>query len=98
METEKQVEEYLKEEIERRGGICYKFVSPGRKGVPDRLCVLPREVVLFLECKKTGGKATPQQYREILRLRRMGHVAGVVNSRSGIDAILKRLEEIKGSY
>jgi hypothetical protein len=35
------VEKYLVEQVEARGGLCEKHVSPGRKGVPDRLVSWP---------------------------------------------------------
>lgn len=47
----------------------YKFSSPARAAVPDRLFVTPTGVVFFVEFKKTGKKPTPAQEREIARLR-----------------------------
>jgi hypothetical protein len=34
---EKVIENYLCEEAKKIGGLCYKFTSPGRRGVPDRI-------------------------------------------------------------
>ena len=34
---EKQIERYLKEEVQARGWLCWKLVSPGTTGVPDRI-------------------------------------------------------------
>ena len=31
------VEDYLKAQVESIGGKCYKFVSPGYSGMPDRM-------------------------------------------------------------
>ena len=70
MDSEKQVEAHLKKRIEEAGGICYKFISPGRDSVPDRICVLPG-LVLFVECKGQGGKPSKKQHRE-LQQRRCG--------------------------
>lgn len=41
MESEKETEKYLRDEIKKMGGAAYKFVSPGNAGVPDRLVCLP---------------------------------------------------------
>ena len=38
---ERTIENKLKKQIEKRGGIFFKFVSPGNKGVPDRIAILP---------------------------------------------------------
>jgi len=65
-------------EIERR--VCkyaedlgfepYKFVSPNRRFVPDRLIICPHGWMFFMEFKKLGEKPTPGQMREIERIRR----------------------------
>jgi hypothetical protein len=51
--------------------VCYKFSSPGNRGVPDRL-ILGKGKVLFLEVKAPGNRPTPLQAREIERLNRHG--------------------------
>lgn len=38
---ESEVEAYLKKKVELAGGECIKFTSPGLRGVPDRICILP---------------------------------------------------------
>ena len=47
------------------GVLCYKFSSPSRAGVPDRILVFPDSTVVFLELKATGQKPTPLQKREL---------------------------------
>lgn len=69
---EKAIEQQLIRAVKAAGGIAYKFVSPGRLGVPDRLVVLPGGRVLFVECKAPGQKARPSQCREHDRLRALG--------------------------
>ncbi|WP_074013703.1 VRR-NUC domain-containing protein [Candidatus Sodalis sp. SoCistrobi] len=69
---EKAIEQQLIRAVKAAGGIAYKFVSPGRLGVPDRLVVLPGGRVLFVECKAPGQKARPSQQREHNRLRALG--------------------------
>ena len=48
---ESKIERYLREEIELLGGEAYKFVCPGRQGVPDRLCKIPRFEAFMVETK-----------------------------------------------
>lgn len=50
---------------------CYKFVSPGRKGVPDRMVITPTGQVGFIELKRKGEKPSALQQREISRMVRM---------------------------
>lgn len=53
------------------GWLGFKFVSPGRRGVPDRLYI--REgAFLFVEYKTPRGRVTPAQERTIAALRAAG--------------------------
>ena len=47
--------------IEKMGGLCLKLNSPGRRGVPDRLILMPGGVCLFAEVKTTKGRLSPLQ-------------------------------------
>ena len=55
-----------------KGCLTYKFVSPGRRGVPDRLFVTPTGTVMFLEVKAPGKQPNPLQIREMHKLRERG--------------------------
>lgn len=70
--SEKHLERVLVRRVQAAGGVAYKFVSPARRGVPDRLIVLPGGRVFFAELKAQGGKLTPLQQREIAQLRQRG--------------------------
>ena len=54
-----------------KGFLVYKFTSPNRAAVPDRMFVQSDGAVFFIEFKATGKKPTPAQGREHTRLR--GH-------------------------
>jgi hypothetical protein len=41
--AERDIERRHRKAVKRRGGTAYKFVSPGRRGVPDRLVLFPRD-------------------------------------------------------
>ena len=43
------VERYLVKRVKALGGQCFKWVSPGHAGVPDRIGVLPQGQVFFVE-------------------------------------------------
>lgn len=70
--NEKALERKLKREIERKGGVCWKFTSPGTSGVPDRICIMPGGHVVFVELKGDGCKPQLNQLVRIKQLRSLG--------------------------
>lgn len=73
------------------GGVAYKFTSPGRRSVPDRLMVVPcwnwLGATCFVEAKAPGGKPTKSQAREHKKLREMGCNVDVVDTYETVDAL-----------
>ncbi|AYD44698.1 VRR-NUC domain-containing protein [Yersinia rochesterensis] len=84
---EDSIEDNLVKEVKKSGGIAYKFVSPGRRSVPDRLVLLPDGKVIFVECKAPGEKPTSAQLREHEKLRALGFIVHVLNSKD-LEGIL----------
>lgn len=91
MIDERDVERYLVKECEKRGWLCWKFVSPGRRGVPDRIVIRPGSVA-FVEVKRKGGRVSPLQIRRIEELTRRGVAARVVETKGEIDEMIKEWE------
>lgn len=89
MESEKDTERYLCDEVERLlKGIAYKFSSPNRRNVPDRLCVLPEGRHFFVEVKSEGKNPTKGQVREISRIQNMSHPVWVVRTKKEVDKLI----------
>lgn len=61
MGLEKMVEDDGRDDIERRGGGYCKFVSPGRKGVPDDAMSHPNCGPWLMEYKAPTKKSSPLQ-------------------------------------
>lgn len=91
MIDERDVERYLIKECEKRGWLCWKFVSPGRRGVPDRI-VIRHGGVAFVEVKRKGGRVSPLQLRRIDELTRRGVAARVVKTKGDIDEMIREWE------
>lgn len=60
---EKEIEQALVRAVRLRGGLCPKWTSPGMDGVPDRIVLLPRGKMAFVETKAPGRKLRPLQLR-----------------------------------
>lgn len=72
MAAEAELEKKLGIWARSQGCLYYKFSSPARRGVPDRLIMGPTGKALFLELKAPGGKPTALQERELRILRGNG--------------------------
>jgi hypothetical protein len=89
--TEKQIEQKLCEAIKRKGGLAYKFVSPGRVGVPDRILILPGGRVVFVEVKTLTGKLSRIQK---FRLDEMWERGAEIRVLYGLEAVEAFVEEL----
>lgn len=81
------IEKHLVAEVKKAGGIAYKFLSPGRRSVPDRIVLLPGGRLVFVECKAPGKPARADQLREHERLRALGFTVVVLDSKN-LEGIL----------
>lgn len=87
-ENEKYIEQMLCRIIREMGGTAYKFVSPNRRGVPDRICLLPGGEMFFVEVKSRGKKPSPLQEIEIEKLRKLGFSVYVLDSVGEISNLI----------
>ena len=90
---EAKIEAYLTREIKKIGGKAYKFSSPGKRSVPDRLCVLPKGEVVFVEVKALGKEPTSAQYRELDALRSLGHWATWVSTKRQVRDLIQKIQK-----
>ena len=87
---ERDIEARLVASVAAAGGIAYKFTSPGRRHVPDRLVVLPAGSAFFVELKAPGKQATAGQRREHAKLRALGQFVFVADSYAAVDALMEQ--------
>jgi hypothetical protein len=66
---EKQIEAKVCDYAKSKGVLAYKFTSPARAAVPDRMFISPVGRVWFCEFKREGQKPTAAQDREHNKLR-----------------------------
>lgn len=89
---EKQIERSVCEYARGHGLLVYKFTSPERAAVPDRMMITSQGKVFFIEFKREGIKATAPQMREHERL--LGHgvavfvVDTVEKGRAAVDLMM----------
>ena len=76
---EKRIETKVCDYAKTKGMMVYKFTSPARAAVPDRLFIYNGSV-FFIEFKREGQKPTPAQEREHHRLRQHKVMVFVVDN------------------
>ena len=90
---EKTVENHLRQKIEKNGGVCLKFVCPGSRGVPDRICMFPNHVIAFVEVKAPDKEVKKGGLQEFWqkRFKELGFEAVVVHDKREAEVLANRL-------
>ena len=89
---EKEVEKKLVQAVKARSGICPKWVSPGFDGMPDRIVLLPKGQIGFVEVKSPGKKPRPLQEVRHGMLQRLGFLVFVLEEPEKIGGILDAIQ------
>lgn len=89
---ESTVEKYLCRRVDQLGGLCWKFVSPGLVGVPDRIVVMPGGRTFYVELKAPGRAPRASQVRRHNALRQRGALVLTLDSVEAVDFWLEQFE------
>lgn len=90
---ESKIEKKLVSLVRKSGGECLKFVSPGMAGVPDRIVMMPKGRLYFVELKAPGEEPRALQMAVHDRFKRLGFPVTVIDSMEGAEAFVGALEE-----
>lgn len=90
---ESNIEKYFKAQCEKRGWLCLKFVSPSRRGVPDRLVIRSSARMAFVELKRPSGRLSRPQKAMIKRFKEFKVEVYVIWSKEEAQALIRRWEE-----
>lgn len=88
---ERHIEQRLVTEVKKMGGMALKFVSPGFDGVPDRLILLPKGKLAFIELKAPGKRLKPLQEKRRRQLESLGFLVFCVDDIKQIKPILNEI-------
>ncbi|MBW0761349.1 VRR-NUC domain-containing protein [Mammaliicoccus lentus] len=91
MKSEKSIEKYLKTNIELLNGFCLKWVSPGTKGVPDRIILMPKGKTYLVELKTEKGKTSATQKYIHKKFKEIDHKVYILNSKIEVDKFIKEV-------
>lgn len=90
---ESALERRLVSEVKNIGGKAPKWVSPGNRGVPDRLVLLPGGRTVYVEMKAPGQPLDPLQEKWARTLLKMGHRHYKIDSNEGIDRFIQEVSQ-----
>lgn len=84
MLLELDVEGYLINQTNKKGGLCLKWANSGTKGVPDRI-VIHEGKSYFVELKKPKGTRSPHQIRMARLFLDRGMTIHLIHSKEEAD-------------
>lgn len=92
-QRERSAEAKFREGVKNRlHGLAIKLI-PTISGIPDRLAILPRGRVVFVELKReSGGTLSEIQKVQISRLRAKGHEVVVLHGTKEVEAWLNSMD------
>lgn len=88
---ESSIESKLVRMVRERGGLCFKFVSPGNPGVPDRIVITPAGRTVYVELKTEVGQLAAIQKWQHEELRKRG---ADVRTLKGLEQVKAFVEEV----
>lgn len=89
--NEKLLEKKLREEVKKLGGLALKFSSSTYTGMPDRIVLMPKGKIHFIEMKSTGKDQTPIQYQAAAMLHKRGFNVQVIDTQEKLSTFLDKI-------
>lgn len=91
---ERDIEKALVSAVKKAGGIAPKLTSPGTAGMPDRLIILPKGKVCFVELKAPGQQPRPIQLRQMARLTNLGCMVRTIDHPNQIQDLINEIRSV----
>ncbi|WP_294856424.1 VRR-NUC domain-containing protein [uncultured Oscillibacter sp.] len=88
---ESAIEAKLVRMVRDRGGLCYKFVSPGNPGVPDRIVITPDGKTIYAELKTEAGRLAAIQKWQISEMQKRGMDVRVLKGLPDVKAFVEEV-------
>ena len=92
---EKKVEDYLKKQVAKLGGLSMKWTCPSFRGVPDQIVMYGGQL-WFVELKTCKGALTPLQIKCHLMLAEQGQRVLTLHGADDVDRFINVLKVIEG--
>ena len=93
--AEKSIENLFIKEVEKRGGQAFKWVCPGKSGVPDRIAFLPSGNLYFCELKSETGEVSQRQKKVFEKLEKMNRKVYILKGFLGVKKFFEEVDKIE---
>ena len=88
IESEKLIERKLVELCELNNGMCIKLLCNHILGLPDRLCLVNKAKLVFVELKTTKQKPRKIQLYMHKKIRSLGFRVEVIDTVEGVNKLI----------
>ena len=90
---EKDVEAYLRKKVkEDLHGIAFKFVSPGFNGVPDRIILVPKGRIFFVETKAPKKQLRKLQEYVCNIIKNLGFIVVRIDTKEKVTEFIREVQ------
>ena len=89
---EKYIEQRLVSELKKHGGLCLKLASTGLDGIPDRMVLMSKGKIAFVELKAPKQKPRKLQLVRIKKLKEMGFSVYVLDNVEDIGGVIDDIQ------
>lgn len=89
--AEKHIEQYLRKVVKLAGGLCYKFVSPSRRGVCDRIVISGNGFTYYIETKFGKNGLSPAQVQFAKEMAKVGVEVYVLATKQEVDEFMEKV-------
>ena len=89
---EKYIEQKLRNEVKKKGGDCLKLAATGLDGIPDRLVLMAKGKIGFVELKAPKQKPRKLQLVRIKNLKEMGFKVYVIDDVKDIGGVIDDIQ------
>lgn len=89
---EKYIEQRLVSEVKKHGGLCLKLSSTGLDGIPDRMVLMSKGKIAFVELKAPKQKPRKLQLVKIKKLKEMGFSVYVLDNVEDIGGVIDDIQ------
>jgi hypothetical protein len=85
---ESTLEKRLTKAVKEQGGLCIKLPANLYKGIPDRMILLPKGRIYFVELKVLNGRVSVAQNKFLSLLNKLGFNSGIIRGKQQLEEFI----------